>query len=135
MIRIENSKPAMSPNSFTAEPAAFSPGLIRDLYEVGENMRAALREDDTDRYLELIEERGTLLDKMRRYDHPSQIDENWRELADVLRTQQSELMEEALQQERRIQEALGRLEQLKSAGRSYQEVSPRRNILDKNLRV
>lgn len=109
--------------------------LLEDLLAVGEQMKKALDGGETDAYLELLEKRGTLLDAISAYPHPSEIDPNWKTTAAALSGQHDQLVEAAEAQCRRMQEALTRMKQVEGARRSYRQASGRRNILNENLRA
>lgn len=109
--------------------------IFTNVLNVGEAMMTALENEDIDAYLALLQERGTLLDAILSYRHPSDIDVNWMESAEALSSQHAALIEAAEAQHRRMQDALTRLEQIKGAHRSYHQPIGQRTILNENLRV
>lgn len=109
--------------------------LIQDLLSIGDQMKTCLENGDLDTFYDLVSERGTLLETLQSYRHPSEIDENWEERATVLSDQNAELMEAAETQRGRMKDAVTRLEQVKEAQRSYLRPGGRPNILNQNLRA
>lgn len=112
-----------------------SPSLLQNLLDVGEKMKNALEQGQVDTYLALLDDRGTLLDTLLIYRHPSEVDPNWAEMASALSLQNDALMDIALSQRQRMQDAINRIEQVRDANRSYLQTPGRSNILNENLRV
>ena len=109
--------------------------LLDDLFALGEKMHSALESERLDDYLELLTQRGTLLDILSGYEHPSQIDADWHSIAGRLAKQHELLMQAASEYEERMRDSLVRLERTKGAGRSYHAAPARKNILNENLRI
>lgn len=109
--------------------------LLHDLYELGEAMRIALDDEDLDTYVETLEQRGTLLDTIQQYGHPSEIAPDWRETARALAAQHEALMAAVTRQQERMQDSLARLTQLRGAQQSYIGTERRGRILNDDLRV
>lgn len=109
--------------------------LLDDIYDIGENLASALINADLDRYFELVDKRGTLLECLGEYQHPSEIDADWREMWTRLQEQHEFIMATLAAHEMQMQEALGEFERFKGASRTYQRSNPRRQILDSELRV
>lgn len=109
--------------------------LLDDLYAIGENLASALINADMDRYFELVDKRGTLLESLSDYQHPSEIDPDWREMWTRLQEQHEFIMATLAAHEIQMQEALGEFERFKGASRTYQRSGPGRQILNSELRV
>lgn len=109
--------------------------LLRDLFLMGERLASALVDGDLDSYFDLLDERGTLLDGLNAYQHPSDIDPDWQEISEALQEQHHVLTIAVAEREREMQEALAELERFKGAARTYQRSEPRAQILNSDLRV
>jgi hypothetical protein len=109
--------------------------LLDDIFDTGERMRSALESERLDDYLDLLTQRGTLLDTFNEFEHPSQIDAEWHSIAAKLAEQHELLMQAASEYEERMRESLVRLERTKGAARSYHAVPARKHILNENLRI
>lgn len=109
--------------------------LLQNLLDLGERMITALERGEMDTYFTLLDERGTLLDRILDYRHPSEIDPGWKAAAEALALQHEAIMEIAASNSRRMQDAITRIEQVKEAQRSYHRPVGRSNILNANLRV
>ncbi|MEX0822377.1 MAG: hypothetical protein WD021_09550 [Rhodothermales bacterium] len=109
--------------------------ILQQLFDLGEKMKNALESGEINTYYDLVGERGTLLDTLESYRHPSDVASNWKEMATALADQNDELMEAAETEQRRIRDAITRFEQVRSAQRSYLHPTGRSNILNENLRV
>lgn len=102
---------------------------------MGEKLSSALAEGDLDSYFDLLDERGTLLEGLNEYQHPSEIDPDWLEISEALQEQHYVLTIAVAERERQMQEALTELERFKGAARTYQRSEPRAQILNSDLRV
>lgn len=108
--------------------------LLRVLYDVGEELRTALDENELDRFAELVERRAGLVEQLRSYDHPSELDADWHTLAQALRHQHEELQETLSEKETELEDAVQHVERLKAAQRSYNASPPRESgVLNQNL--
>ena len=109
-------------------------GLLHQIFDVGEKMRSALESDQIDEYLELLAQRGTLLDSLQGYKHPSQIEPEWQPICEAI-AGQHELLTAALADcESRLQDELLKLGKTKGARRSYNPPQESRKILNEDLR-
>lgn len=109
--------------------------LLRNIYLIGQEMASALQQGNLEHYFELLDERGTLLEEILGYQHPSEIDPNWKDVASALQEQYEVLTTALAEQERKMQEELGGMQRYKGASRSYQQSEARPQILNDNLRV
>lgn len=109
--------------------------LLRKIYLLGQEMASVLQNGDLEHYFELLDERGTLLEELNGYQHPSEIDPNWQEIAAALKEQHEILTAALADQERKMQEELAGMQRYKGASRSYHRPEERSQILDENLRV
>ncbi len=109
--------------------------LLQDLFHIGENMQASLADGEMDTFFDLVAERGTLLEILRSYRHPSDVDADWEEMAAALTDQDKMLLTAAELQRERMRDAVTRVEQVKEAQRSYLRPGARSTILNENLRV
>lgn len=109
--------------------------LLQSIHDVGEELSSALEKADLKHFLVLLEKRGTLLERMIEYEHPSEVDPDWRSLAPALITQHERLTAALDTEERRMQDMLAELERFKGASRSYQRTTPGSQILNKDLRI
>lgn len=107
--------------------------LLRKIYDKGQEMASALQNDQVEPYFQLVEERGTLLEELDRYEHPSEIDPDWQEIATALQEQYQVLTTAIAAQERRMQEELAAVQRYKGASRSYQPSARPAQILNQNL--
>lgn len=109
--------------------------LLQDIYRLGEEITSSLSNGDLDRYFELLDERGTLLDTLSRYKHPSEIDPDWENISRALKEQHHVIMDAVTECERRMQNTLTGMERFKDASRSYHQPEQRTQILNDDLRV
>lgn len=109
--------------------------LLRKIYRLGQSMAAVLDTGDLEHYFQLLDERGTLLDQLDGYRHPSDIDPDWQDIALALQEQHQVLTAAIAEQERRMQEELAGMQRYKGASRSYHRQEARPQILNDNLRV
>lgn len=109
--------------------------LLRNIHDVGEELCRALESTNLARFLELLEKRGTLLERMYQCEHPSDLDSNWRNISSELQEQYQRLSTALEAEKIRIQEALTEVERFKGASLSYQRTTPKGQILNKNLRI
>ena len=117
------------------EPVTLPADMLDELLAFGQGMQSALEKGRIERYLELLDGRGVLLDTLFAYRHPSDIAPDWDVRASEFAAQNDALMEAAVAQQQRMQESLNRIEQVKAAHRSYRASAGRTTILDENLRV
>ncbi len=108
---------------------------LRQIYTLGQEMVSVLQNGDVDRYFELLEERGTLVEELNGYDRPSENDPDRSALEAALKEQHQVLLQAVADQERRMQEALAGMQRYRGAARSYQRPDERSQILNENLRV
>jgi hypothetical protein len=107
-----------------------TPNLLEAVYAVGQQMCSALHADDLETFFGLVQERGTLLEKLHRYAHPAEIDPNWERTAAALAQQQTLLNEALADQEQRMSEALHALERFKDARTVYAQRPARGVVLN-----
>jgi hypothetical protein len=110
------------------------PNLLQEILLLGDQMLAAIKEDNLDLFLERANERSTLVEQLAAYETPAQVASDWeklvpayteqhRLLTDVLRTYESKLGQARLGHNR-----------FRDAWRSYHAHPNRRRILNKHLR-
>ncbi len=109
--------------------------LLRRIYLLGHDMVSVLHKGDLELYFEMLEKRGTLLEELDLYKHPSEIDPDWQEIATALQEQHQVLTAALAEQEGRMQEELAGMHRYKGASRSYNQTAARPQILNENLRV
>ncbi len=109
--------------------------FLQNLLDLGDKLKDALEKGEMDTYFDVLDERGTLLDAILAYRHPSELDTDWKTTASALAHQNDALMEAAELQRRRMQNEMIRIEQVKEAQRSYAQLTAPPNILNENLRV
>lgn len=115
----------------TPEPA---PNLLRAVHALGEQMCAALRDDDLDAFFGFVEQRTALLEQLQAYTHPSEVDPEWETTATALAAQHDVLTAALAGQERRMSEALRALERFKDARHRYgAQPNPRPGILGRHF--
>lgn len=117
------------------ERRAASPSLLCALCDVGARMIDALRADDLGAFFALAEERAGLIDELRAFAHPAEVDPAWREHARALAEQERVLAERIAAQEARLTRALGRTRQIDEARQRYDAAAPTaRPVLNPLLR-
>ena len=109
--------------------------LLQRIYDVGQEMAAALDVDDLERYFELVDKRGMLLEELGQYGHASEVDPNWMTTGDLLAQQYQRLMASLVEREKKMQDELTGMHRYKGASRSYRRSETRPQILNENLRV
>jgi len=109
--------------------------LLQNILLRGEELSSALVSGDLENYFELLDQRGRLVDRLQEFQHPSEIDSDWRGVSEALRKQHQVLTYAFTERERQMQEELTELERFKEAARTYQIVEPRTQILNRDLRV
>lgn len=97
------------------------PTLLDALYGVGERMYEALAAEDLDTFFSLVHERGTLLDELRTYDHPADVDPRWEARAAALAEQHRVLSDAVAAHERRLGASLAAVERYHAAQQHYRQ--------------
>lgn len=110
------------------------PSLLQQLLEVGEAMSAALEGDNMERFSTLLAERDALLEQLLAFEHPSEVDADWKIYQRAL-VEQHEELEQAMQEAmgRRTQ-ALHEMKQHEDAARQYNPRLSSARLLNPNLR-
>ncbi len=109
--------------------------LLQRIYDLGEELSSALSRADLEAFFELVEKRGTLLDKLTRYAHPFDVDPDWKIISEALKEQHRKLATAVAGEQKKMQDVLTELERFKGASRSYQGSASRSQILSEDLRV
>ena len=89
------------------------------LLDTGARIHEALLQGDIDAFAVLVQERGELVDKLRAYDHPADVDPRWRATAAALAEQYQAILQAATTQEQRLGAAAQTTQRFKQAHRSY----------------
>lgn len=111
------------------------PSLLQALCDVGTRMVAALQADDLATLFALADERAGLVDRLRAFAHPADVDAAWPAYAETLAEQERVLTRGLAAQEARLDRALRRTRQLDQARQCYDgHAAPvRRQVLDPRL--
>lgn len=96
-------------------------------------MLAALEADDLGAFARLARQRENIVDHLRAFEHPADVDPNWEREAALLQQQQQALAEAMAACERHMEEALREMEQSKRAHRHYHVTPARTSILEGGL--
>lgn len=113
-----------------------SPSLLHKIYRLGERMREALRADRMESFAALAAERTMLVNRLRTYDHPSQVSSDWMRWAERLTAQQQQLTAAINTRTSRMTETIGELERFKQANQKYGDASSNSDrALNRPLRV
>ena len=109
--------------------------VLDGLYGLGERLCLALEAGDIDAVVQLVEERGALVEQLQRFAHPTEADPAWQAQAAALQAQHEAIVEAAAAHEQRLEAALEALGHVKHARARYHERPSRAPILNKNLCV
>ena len=109
------------------------PSLLHTIYALGDRMCAALESNDLDAFFGLLEERTVLIDQLATFDHPSEVDSNWADLAPALNQQQHRINRALGAQEQQVSEAIGAHYRFRNARQRYHERPAHSRFLNKNL--
>lgn len=112
-----------------------SPNVLEALYGVGQQMQAALANDDLERFFALVAERGTLLESLKAYAHPADITPDWEQTAAALGEQYRMITEAMAAHEDRLGVALATQERYRDAHQRYHPPPASGTILNSDLSV
>lgn len=112
------------------------PSLLQTLRSLGDAMHAALEDDDLDVFTHLAQQREDVVDHLRTFGHPGDVDPDWEREAVLLQRQHQALTEAMAACQRRMGEALEGLDRFKKARRQYYAgpAPARSGILSESLR-
>ncbi len=109
--------------------------LLTSLIDIGEQLCDAAAADDWDAFLALMDERAALIDRLRAFDHPSEVDARWEQQGEVLARQHERLNRALTGRKEHLQRALVHVEKLKEAQAHYgQAPTARTPVLRENVR-
>ena len=111
----------------------YSPTLLDALYRLGEEMWLALNSDQIECFFELTNERGTLLDSLRQYENPAEVDPEWDRKAKALAEQYDKLSTALASQEQKMGETLGSFKRFARARSEYAQKPRSGRILNQNV--
>ena len=107
--------------------------LLDGIYALGERLRAALEEGDVDAVVDLVDQRGVLVERLRALEPPAWGAGEGNERAALLRQQHEAIVTAATAQEQRLVAAQGVLRQVQQARVQYGGRLALPRFLNKNL--
>lgn len=110
------------------------PNLLQTICDLGERMCTALGADDLDTFFGLMQERSLLVEELKAYESPADVDPDWRHTAAALEAQHKVLAEAMAAQEQRVGEALSALHRYDTARDSYTAPDSPSSILHRDVR-
>ena len=114
------------------EPTAHTT-LLDGIYALGEQVRAALEADDVDAFVDLVEQRGRLIEQLGALDPPAPGAEDLTEQAARLKRQHAHIGAATAAREKRLVVDQGTLKQVQQARVQYGGHRERPRFLNKNL--
>jgi hypothetical protein len=103
-----------------------SPSLLARIYDLGEQLRAALAAERLESAAALVQERDLLVQRLEAFNHPSEVDPSWQHWRDRLADQHKTLTKALATRMRDTTDTRQRVETLSHARREYGDshVSP-----------
>ncbi len=107
--------------------------LLDGIYALGEQLRAALENGAVDILVDLVNQRGALVERLGALAPPSWVDGEKDEQAALLKRQHATIIAEATAQEQRLVDAQGVLKKIQQAKTQYSRRSAPARVLNKDL--
>ena len=107
--------------------------LLDGIYALGEQVRAALDNGAVDTLVDLMNERGALVERLGALERPTWVAGEKDEQATLLKRQHDTIIAEATVQEQHMVDAQGVLKQVQQAQAQYSRRSAPARFLNKNL--
>ena len=107
--------------------------LLDGIYALGERMRAALENGAVDTLVDLVNQRGALVEHLSALAPPTWVAGERNEQAALLKRQHATIIAEATAQEKRLVAAQGVLKQIQQAKAQYSRRSAPARFLNKDL--
>ena len=108
--------------------------VLERIYAVGEQLRTVLEGRDVEAFVQLVEERGALVERLHGLERPTApVPTAWRERAALLKKQYTDVMAEASVQQQQLADAQGVLNQVRQAKARYSNHRTPPRFLNKNL--
>jgi hypothetical protein len=107
--------------------------LLDGIYALGEQLRGALETGDIDAFVELVDQRGVLVDRLHALTPPPRGDKAIAKYAEQLNQQYAAILAATAVQEKHLEAAQGTLKQVQQAKTHYRGRRERPRFLNKDL--
>lgn len=107
--------------------------LLQTLLDYGDQIEAALRDLDVDRFEELVASRAGLIEQLKQHGSPAALDSNWRAVAEAYERQEQAIMLEVARCRESLEDALSSVSKMNNASQAYRNKGPANPILHKGL--